>query len=177
MAYAMLCSIHYTKYKKNVHKVLLINKKYYSVLGLIAQRMQLSMQLTAFMKRKLLVLLISFLSASVVGYSQDSARTKNDKPGTTQSLKTSDQSPQSHADIINSNTAPNQTIVHGAPESNKVNSGKRKTIITNSAASDKPVPTTPITIINKPPGRPASTVNSSAIQNGISNSSNPIRKN
>ncbi|MEO6330402.1 MAG: hypothetical protein ABIO55_15815 [Ginsengibacter sp.] len=126
------------------------------------------------MKKTLSLLLITLLLLVANGYSQDSARTKNDKPGTPGSLRVPDNSSQSQVNIINSNTAPGQTIVTGAPESNKLSNSKGQTIITNSNTNANRVPTSSITIANKPPGV-VDSVKNSAIQNGISNASNPIR--
>lgn len=119
------------------------------------------------MKRKFSLVLVPALFVTFAVYSQDSIRTKNDKPGTPQSLQTSDQTRQSQVNVINSNTAPGQTINHAAT----VNNAGQTIVITNDNNGDNRVPTTPIT-----PSRSAdSTVENSAIHNGVRNVTNPIR--
>ena len=74
------------------------------------------------------IILIPVLLLAFSGYGQDSMRTRNDKPGTPQSLRTPDHAPRNRVHIINTNTDPIQTINHGATESNKVNNAKDQTI-------------------------------------------------
>ena len=122
------------------------------------------------MKSKLSIILVTVLLLALGGYSQDdSMRTRNDKPGTPQSLRTADQSPQSHVNVINANTAPDQSGTHATTGNNEINN----TLIADPNTADKPAPTSPITLVNKP--RRDSGVKNSAIQNGISNATNPIR--
>ena len=124
------------------------------------------------MQLKFSILIIAFLFTIFSGYGQDSLRTKNDKPGTPQSLRTPDNSPQSHVHILNSNTAPLQTINHGATESNQVNSTRRTTVTTDTSSYNRPpnpqattVPSTKITPLND------------SLANSVkSNVSDPIRK-
>ena len=74
------------------------------------------------------IILVPVLLLAFSGYGQDSIRTRNDKPGTPQSLRTPDHAPRNRVHIINTNTDPRQTINHGATESNKVNNAKDQTI-------------------------------------------------
>jgi hypothetical protein len=71
------------------------------------------------MKKNLFILLITVLLLKFNAYCQDSLRTRNDKPGTPQSLRTPDNTPESQVKIINPTTIPNQAIDHGATESNQ----------------------------------------------------------
>lgn len=114
------------------------------------------------MKKNLSILIILVLILVFTGYGQDSLRTRNDKPGTPQSLRSPDQTPQSRVTIVNTNTPPTQNVIHGSPESNKVN---------NTGQTIVNTPVSPITTV------PAdTTITNSAIQNGVSNSPNPIRR-
>ena len=125
---------------------------------------------------KFFILLVSVLLAAFNGYSQDSIRTENDKPGTPQSLRIPDNTPQSHVEITNNNTTPNQTNINRPSESNTINNTNRQTItIDPSNTTAKPSPVNPITITTTPPDSMRTTTNSSAIQNGISNASKPLR--
>ena len=126
---------------------------------------------------KFSILLISTLFLVFSGYSQDSVRTKNDKPGTPQSLRRTDDTPQSHVQITNNNTTPNHTDINRPSESNNVNNTTQQTItIDSNNTAGKPSPVNPITITITPPDSMSkTTTNSSAIQNGISNASKPLR--
>jgi hypothetical protein len=126
------------------------------------------------MKLKLSIVLISFLSLVFSGHSQDSPRTKNDKPGTPQSLRTLDNTPKTHIEIIDSNT-PNQTNINKPSESNNINNTTRETITIDPNNTAKLIPTNPITITTNHPDSIHTNTNSSAIQNGISNASKPLR--
>ncbi len=128
------------------------------------------------MKTKFSLLIIAILLLILNGYSQDSIRTKNDKPGTPQSLKKTDKTPESHLQVIKNNTAPNSANVNKPSESNNINNTTRQTITTDANTTSKPNPTNPITITNTPPATMTTTTNSSAIQNGISNAGKPLRK-
>lgn len=122
------------------------------------------------MIRKFIALTISVLAVTVSTYAQDSLRTKNDKPGTPQSLRTYDNTPQSNVNIVNKPGTANGT---SAPEGNKIDNTNSQ-INTTGTNPGKPS-TNPITIVNNPPAHVDSTTNHSAIQNGISNTTNPIR--
>jgi hypothetical protein len=127
------------------------------------------------MKKKISILLISILLLAFSSYSQDGIRTKNDKPGTPQSLRHTDNTPQSHVQIINNNT-PSQTNMNRASESNNVNNSTQHTItIDSNNTAGKPSPVNPITITTTPPDSMRTPANSSAIQNGISNASKALR--
>ncbi|MBA2250541.1 MAG: hypothetical protein H0W12_10170 [Chitinophagaceae bacterium] len=132
------------------------------------------------MKLSLFLTFICSFILTVKGFSQsppDSVRTRNDKPGTPQSLRTPNQAPTSHVQLINTNIAVGQTINHGATESNKLNNNTEKTIIVAPRTKNgKAIPKTPITLVNKPLIRADSVLNAGAVKNGISNSTNPIRK-
>src|SRR5437868_4740508 len=105
---------------------------------------------------KLYILLVSLLSASIT-YGQDSARSRNDKPGTPQSLRTTDKSPVNQVHVINPNIVPNQAINHGATENskvnttdnNKVNTVKQPVIVTNDHTGISPVSQTPAATLNQ----------------------------
>jgi hypothetical protein len=126
------------------------------------------------MKTKLFILPITISLWIFCSYGQDSIRTKNDKPGTTQSLRKSDQTPQNHVQIINTQT-PTQADVNRPSESNTQNNTTQQTITTDPNKAPVSNPTNPITITTKPPANMQSKTNSSAIQNGISNTSKPLR--
>lgn len=126
------------------------------------------------MKLEISIVLILILSLVFSGYSQDSLRTKNDKPGTPQSLRTSDNTPKTHLEIISNNT-PNQININKPSESNNINNTTRQTITIDPNNTAKPSPTNPITITTIPPDSMHTNTNSSAIQNGISNASKPLR--
>jgi hypothetical protein len=129
------------------------------------------------MKTKFSLLVIAILLLVINGYSQDSIRTKNDKPGTPQSLKNTDNTPQSHLQVIKNNPAPNQANINKPSESNNINNSTRQTITTDSNTTAKPNPTNPITITTTtPPANMTTTTHSSATQNGISNAGKPLRK-
>jgi hypothetical protein len=113
-----------------------------------------------------------FLFTVFIGYGQDSLRTKNDKPGTPQSLRTPDNSPQSHVHILNNNVAPLQTINHGATESNQVNS-TRRTIVTADTNSYNHPPNPQATAV---PSNKIAPVNDSLTKGVKSNVSDPVRK-
>lgn len=115
------------------------------------------------------IILIPILLLSFAGYSQDSVRTKNDKPGTPQSLRTPNTAPRSKVHVIDNNAAPNQTIHHGATESNKVNNTREQTIKGDpNNGSSTLIPQTPV-ITNKTTGQTDSALKKS-------NVTNPIRK-
>lgn len=121
------------------------------------------------MKKIFFILLVTCLFSMPRGYSQDSARTRNDKPGTPQSLRTTNTAPQTQLHVVNPNVAPNQSINHGATESNGVNN-KQEQIITTAPNTGKEIPNNSIST-----GRADST-NSSIINNRKTNVTNPIRK-
>ncbi len=129
------------------------------------------------MKIKFHLLLIVTLIIGINVYSQDSTRTKNDKPGTPQSLKKADNTPQSHLQVIKNNTAPNQANINKPSESNNLDNTTQQTITTDVNTTAKPSSTNPNTITTNPPATMiTNTNNSSANQNGISNAGKPIRK-
>ncbi len=128
------------------------------------------------MKTKFSLLVIAILLLVLNGYTQDSIRTKNDKPGTPQSLKKTDKTPESHLQVIKNNTAPNPANINKPSESNNVNNTTRQTITSDPNTATKPNPTNPITITNTPPATMTTTTHSSATQNGISNAGKPLRK-
>ena len=126
------------------------------------------------MKSKLFILSISFLFFASASYSQvanDSVRTRNDKPGTPQSLRTPDMSPQSHVTLLNTKAAPNQN----ASGTNTANANGQ-TIITVPNTDNTNVPKTPITLQNKATNR-LDTIPKAVepISNKAPNVTNPIR--
>ena len=128
------------------------------------------------MKTKLVVLFIVIL-ITLKGYSQDSTRTINDKPGTPQSLRSGDNLPRNKVHVINENKAQNQSINHGSTESNKVVQKKPQTLITTPAVTNgKAIPKTPITILNNPQAKRDTVSNKNSISNKPENVTNPIRK-
>jgi len=128
------------------------------------------------MKQMFFILVIPLLLLASSVYSQDSIRTKNDKPGTPQSLRKPDNTPESHVQITNSNPTSNQTNINRPSESNTINNTTQQTItIDPNNTTAKPAPVNPITITTTPPDSMRTTTNSSAIQNGISNASKPLR--
>ncbi|MDQ3682694.1 MAG: hypothetical protein M3352_06435 [Bacteroidota bacterium] len=128
------------------------------------------------MKIKFSLLLVVILLSVYSGYSQDSIRTKNDKPGTAQSLRKADNTPESRVQVIKNNTAPNPANINKPSESNTINNATQKTITTDANTTSKPNPTNTITITNTPPATMNTTTHSSATQNGISNAGKPLRK-
>ena len=121
------------------------------------------------MKTKLFTLLLSTLMFACSGFGQtpnDSVRTRNDKPGTPQSLRTPDQSPQSHVTILNANVPPNQNVIHTSSESTTPNNTNGKLIITTPNTNGNAVPKTPITLKTNSPGDTT---------RKVLNSGNPIR--
>ena len=113
-------------------------------------------------------------------YSQDSIRTKNDKPGTPQSLRTVDNTPQNKVHFNNTYKAPGQSINHGATESNKIiNTNDHNIINDPNQDNNKLIPKTPITISNEPARQAIkadTSINKGTMSNGQSNATNPIRK-
>ncbi len=110
---------------------------------------------------------------------QDSIRTINDKPGTPQSLRTNNKAPKSQIHFNNNYKPLNQTINHGAVESNKVNNLNNKNNAVPEYNTVQPVPKTPITIVQQPARRAIkndTTINKGVMSNGQSNATNPIRK-
>ena len=109
------------------------------------------------MKNKLLILLAVslFVCRSYGQVANDSVRTRNDKPGTPQSLRTPDMSPQSHVTLINPRAATNQTVITVPP------------------VNGKAVPKTSITLKNNPLNAKDSIQKEPG--NKVSNVSNPIR--
>ncbi len=132
------------------------------------------------MNKKYFIILIILFGLKFTSYAQDSIRTRNDKPGTPQSLRTNDNTPRNREHLINSNRTANQSINHEATESNKVNNAKEQTIIADpNTGNGVGTPKTPITIINQPApaaSRTDSIIKNNAISNGKSNATNPIRK-
>lgn len=129
------------------------------------------------MKKKLIMLTASFFILSI-GYAQvsDSVRTRNDKPGTPQSLRTPNNAPRTHVHTINKNVPPQQSINHGATESNNPDNLDKKKAIAPNATYGKKVPVTPITIKPGLTKKDTSINNKGVMQNGQGNASNPIRK-
>ena len=122
-----------------------------------------------FMKKKLSILMIPFLLMEFSGYCQDSVRTRNDKPGTPQSLRTANSAPQSQVNIINNNTVPNQAIDHGATESSQVGN-------TSGHTNGAIISQTPTTTINKDTGNAGNTFHTDTTKLRRSNITSPIRK-
>jgi hypothetical protein len=126
------------------------------------------------MKHKLFILATALVCA-FSGYCQDSLRTINDKPGTPQSLRNTTQTPENHVQVITPNATPNQADINRPTESNTPNNSTQQTITTDPNAAPVSDPTNPNTLTNVPPENMRAPTNSSAIQNGISNASKPLR--
>lgn len=129
------------------------------------------------MKKKLIILSASFFILSI-GYGQvsDSIRTRNDKPATPQSLRTPNRAPRTHVHTIKKNVPPQQSINHGATESNNPDNLSKKKTIAPNATYGKKVPVTPVTIKPGLTQKDTSINNKGVMQNGQGNASNPIRK-
>lgn len=132
------------------------------------------------MKTKFSISLLSFLLLTFISYSQDSIRTRNDKPGTPQSLRTVNNSPKNRVHLIERHQPPGQTIYHGATESNTINNTKKRERVYPGITNARDIPGTPaITIDNQTTRqviRNDSAVNKGTMGNGQSNATNPIRK-
>lgn len=126
------------------------------------------------MKIKFSVLIALILFSVCNVYSQDSLRTRNDKPGTPQSLRSTVTAPESHV-TTNNNPVLNQNNIDKPSESNNVNNTTQQTITTDNNNLPIQSITKPNTLNTVPPATMKTTTNSSAIQNGISNASKPLR--
>ncbi len=121
--------------------------------------------------------MVLILFVAITGHGQtvtDSVRTKNDKPGTPQSLRNPDQSPQSHVKLINTNGGANQKVIPTTSEGSNVNNTNGQTIITNTNGTSNVVPKTPVTLQTTPINR-GDTLRKIPLNNKVSNASNPIR--
>ena len=132
------------------------------------------------MKIALSVSLLSFLLVASTSYGQDSIRTRNDKPGTPQSLRTINKAPENKVHLIDTHKQSRQEIYHGATESNTINNSNRQTKIypgiNNAQVSSR---TPAITIDKQTTGqtiRKDTTIDQGTMGNGESNATNPIRK-
>ena len=117
-------------------------------------------------KFSLFLLALIFVCTSYSQTPNDSVRTRNDKPGTPQSLRTPDQSPQSHVTILNANVPPNQNVISTSSESTTTNNINGKITITTPGTNGNAVPKTPITLKTNSPGDTT---------RKVLNSGNPIR--
>ncbi len=129
------------------------------------------------MKKKLIILSASFFILSI-GYAQvsDSVRTRNDKPATPQSLRTPNNAPRTHVHNINKDVPAQQSINHGATESNNPDNLSKKKMIAPNSTYGKKVPVTPVTIKPGLTKKDTSINTKGVMQNGQGNASNPIRK-
>ena len=127
------------------------------------------------MKCKLFISAIAVLVCVFCSYSQDNTRTINDKPGTPQSFRNKTQTPENHIQIIKPNATPNQADLNRPSESNTPNNTTQQTITTDPDTPPTSNPTNPNTLTTVPPDSMRTSTNSSAIQNGISNASKPLR--
>ncbi len=108
---------------------------------------------------------------------RDSVRTRNDKPGTPQSLRKANTAPQNTVPTIDNDAPAQQTIDHGAVEHNdptNLSAGAKEVPQVINSSGD--VPVTPVTIDGgvTPIERPSN--DKGVMQNGQGNTSNPIRK-
>lgn len=120
------------------------------------------------------MLLTSILFVANNNYAQtitDSARTRNDKPGTPQSLRTPNTAPVSHVTINNSYIPQNQNVI--SSESLTPNNTNGKTVITIFGSNGNAVPKSSITLHTNP----FDTTKKGTINNKVSNASNPLRNN
>ncbi len=135
---------------------------------------------TNIMKTKISISLLSFLLSTFMSYGQDSIRTRNDKPGTPQSLRTTNNAPKNRIHVVEAYKPPGQTIYHGATESNKINNTKKRARVSPNITKAKEIPRTPAITIDNQTTQQAiqndSAVNKGTMGNGQSNATNPIRK-
>lgn len=131
------------------------------------------------MKAKVFISLLSFLLLTFISYGQDSIRTRNDKPGTPQSLRTTNNAPRNKVHVVETQRPQQQGINHGATENTIDNSNRQQKVspvISNSGEK----PQTPTITIEKESTqstiRRDSTTNKGTMGNGQSNATNPIRK-
>ncbi|CAN5432828.1 hypothetical protein BH20BAC1_BH20BAC1_26400 [soil metagenome] len=127
--------------------------------------------------KNIIIVVTLFLSISNICEAQlkDSIRTRNDKPGTPQSLRQPNAAPLNHVPIIDSKKPQNQTIHHGAVEHNDP-SNLSKNKIAAPATPATEVPATPVTLDAVNMSKDTSVNRSRVMQNGQSNATNPIRK-
>ncbi len=132
------------------------------------------------MKTKCSIATIACLLFVLITNGQDSIRTRNDKPGTSQSLRTVNNAPGNKVHLINTYRPPQQEIYHGATESNKVGNFNDRTTVYPGITNASKLPSTPsITIDNRSINqtiRRDTAVNKGTMGNGESNATNPIRK-
>ena len=132
------------------------------------------------MKTKSFVSLLSFLLLAFISYGQDSIRTRNDKPGTPQSLRITSNTPTNKVHLIKSYKPPQQSIYHGATESNTITNTNTKDKTYPGITNEGDIPKTPALTIDKQPADQAirmdSAANNGTMGNGQSNATNPIRK-
>lgn len=132
------------------------------------------------MKIKFLICTLATVIITYSGYSQDSIRTKNDKPGTPQSLRTTDNSPENRVHLVETYKPAQQSIYHEGTETNKVNNTDKQEQVYPAITDARAIPNTPaVTIDNRTTGQTIardSTVNKGTMGNGQGNTTNPIRK-
>ena len=132
------------------------------------------------MKTKFFICSLSALIIACSGYSQDSSRTRNDKPGTPQSLRTRNNSPENRVHLIETHKPAQQSIYHAGTESNKVNNTDKQQPVYPGVNDARAIPKTPaVTLDNTTAPQTIakdSAVNKGTMGNGQSNASNPIRK-
>ncbi len=132
------------------------------------------------MKTKRFIAITICLFFFLITNGQDSIRTRNDKPGTPQSLRTINNAPKNKVHLIDTYRPPQQQIFHGATESNKVGNLDNGTKIYPHVKNATRLPSTPaVTIDNRSINqtiRRDTAVNKGTMGNGESNATNPIRK-
>ena len=132
------------------------------------------------MKAKFFICILSALTIAYSGYSQDSSRTRNDKPGTPQSLRTTDNLPENRVHLVDTYKPAQQSIYHEGTESNKVNNIDKQEQVYPGITDARAIPNTPaVTIDNRSTPQTIardSAVNKGTMGNGQSNATNPVRK-
>ncbi len=132
------------------------------------------------MKTKCFIATITCLLFVLITNGQDSIRTRNDKPGTPQSLRTVNNAPRNKVHLIDTYKPLQQEIYHGATESNKVGNLNNRATAYPAMTNANRLPSTPaITIDNRSINqtiRRDTAVNKGTMGNGESNATNPIRK-
>lgn len=132
------------------------------------------------MKTKFSISLLSFLLLAFTGYGQDSARTRNDKPGTPQSLRTMNNAPRNRVHAIKTYKQPHQEIYHGATESNMINNTNKEAKVYPGITNANEITKAPAATIDNQAAPQAihmdSAINKGTMGNGQSNATNPIRK-
>lgn len=128
--------------------------------------------------KNIIIVVTLFLSVNNICEAQvaDTIRTRNDKPGTPQSLRQPNTAPLNHVPIIKSKKPQNQTIQHGAVEHNDPTNLSKQNKVAPAVTPATEIPDTPVTLDAVNMSKDTSVNRSGVMQNGQSNATNPIRK-